>query len=170
MNIDFEKRDLIPQSQDPHWGPQPTKFDSIPIPSNLTTPLEINEWKRQVVLAVAKHYIGVPYVHHHIPALGLDCSNFTSWVYNYGLGIHINSDVHKQAETAGRKLNSNEPFQLGDLLFIHHKTTDVIAHVIIYVDKDHIIDCTIDEHDGVWLRSFKTWYKKRFAFARRIIE
>lgn len=36
------------------------------------------------------------------PGRGLDCSNFTAWVYNYGLGIKFGGDVHRQADgTAG---------------------------------------------------------------------
>ncbi len=82
------------------WGPAQRKF---PAPENYAKLSA--EWKRERIVAVATKYLGLSYQHHHIPAFkppdgkrGLDCSNFTSWVYNYGLGIKLNSDVSKQAE------------------------------------------------------------------------
>jgi len=30
-------------------------------------------------------------------AKGIDCSNFSGWNYNWALGIHLNTDIHKQA-------------------------------------------------------------------------
>ena len=178
VTSDFTKRDLIPQSQDKAWGPHPTLFDPVQVPSGFDP---IN-WKQQRILAVAKHYIGVPYIHHHIPALGLDCSNFTAWVYNYGLGIHLNSNVHTQSMTAGTKLENIpsgvqafdapfiDQFQTGDLLYIYHVHSQVVGHVIMFIDSEHVIDCTIDDHDGVWIRPIKNWYKQNFAWARRIIQ
>lgn len=168
------------------WGPKPRHypaldgFESIPI-----------HWKRQRVLAVAYNMIGLPYQHHHIPAWdppadwpwkpvaygrnskGLDCSDFTSWVYNYGLGIHLNSDVHKQAEISEiegpggegllevRTIQNDNGYddlvsnlKAGDLLFIRHKDDDVVSHVIMWVGEfgqspdgtPLVIDCTGPDH------------------------
>jgi cell wall-associated NlpC family hydrolase len=142
------------------------------------------EWKRARILAVAKHYIGLPYQHHHIPAwapqwkgkdgapqtTGLDCSNYTSWVYNYGLGVVFTGDVHMQADgpkAPGRRLEPNEAFAPGDLLFIMNRDRTMLTHVVIYVDPGHIID---DHADGVRVRAFTGWYSNSFSHARRIIE
>jgi cell wall-associated NlpC family hydrolase len=149
------------------WGPRPRHYSVID--STGTIP---NSWKRQRVLAVAYKLIGLPYQHHHIPdwdppdgwpwkpvalgrnSKGLDCSNFTSWIYNYGLGIHINADVHKQAEssTAGGP-NSDDTIELrvirddkgyddlvrklrtGDLLYIKSKNSCNVSHVIMWVGE-----------------------------------
>ncbi len=94
------------------WGPRPRKF-APPEHANGKSP----EWERARVIATALRYQGYAYRHHHIPdwnppegyhtpekgetkhaGKGLDCSNFTSFIYNQGLGISLNSDVHKQAE------------------------------------------------------------------------
>ena len=93
------------------------------------------------VIAAAQKYLELPY--KHIPADGgLDGSDFTSWVYNYGFGIRFSSHVGKQAETAGRRLDPKEELEPGDLLFQIDKQRRHIAHVVIYMGNDKIIDST----------------------------
>lgn len=169
------------------WGPRPRNYPLIDGFETLTP-----SWKRQRVLAVAQGLIGLPYQHHHIPdweppqdwpwktvaygknSKGLDCSNFTSWAYNYGLGIQINSNVKKQAAMTEVKGPDGEKFpaakvilddkgfddlvvnklKSGDLLFIKREESDDISHVIMWVgefgkspDGDPlIIDCTGSSH------------------------
>jgi len=186
VTADFEKRDLLPQSDIPKkkwsamrsWGPTARKYPEVQVPEG-KDPIA---WKRARVLAVAKRYIGLNYRHHHIPGWdpnpelnaktgrGLDCSNFTSWVYNYGLGIKFNSDIAKQADgplAPGRRLDAAEELAPGDLLFILLKDRSRVSHVIIYIDKDHIIDST---GTHVAVRNFRGWYRTHFSHARRIIE
>lgn len=172
VSSDFSYRDGLLQYSSPNyrdsWGPRPANYPMPQIPS-ACDPLK---WQQQRIVAVAEKYIGLPYKHHHVPGFddgagaGLDCSNFTSWVYNYGLGIKINSDITKQADTAGRMLAPDEPLQPGDLLFIRTVDDSRISHVVIYIDSGHIID---DHASGVKIREFKGWYKNHFAYARRII-
>jgi cell wall-associated NlpC family hydrolase len=125
-------------------------------------------------------YQGLPYRHHHIPGWnppvslvgagndgnGLDCSNFTSWVYDYGLGIKFTSDTTAQANGPGRVLAPGEAFAPGDLLFIRNLAKTKVTHVVIYIDPGHIIDC---HGNGVTVRPFQGWYKNCFDHARRII-
>lgn len=172
VHSDFSARDSLLQyssaSYNDSWGPKPTHYSAPQIPS-ACDPIQ---WQQQRIIAVAEKYIGLPYKHHHIPAfndgsgVGLDCSNFTAWVYNYGLGIAINSGITKQANTAGRQLSQGESLQPGDLLFIRTEDDSRISHVVIYVDSGHIID---DHASGVKIREFKGWYKNHFAYARRVI-
>ena len=173
VSSDFSYRDSLSQYSSPNyrdsWGPRPAHYPAPTIPSACDSV----KWQQQRIVAVAEKYIGLPYKHHHIPGfdsgdgVGLDCSNFTSWVYNYGLGIKINSDITKQANTAGRMLAPDEPLQAGDLLFIRTMNDSRISHVVIYIDSGHIID---DHASGVKIREFKGWYKNHFAYARRLID
>lgn len=179
---DFAERDALPETELPRhlwykkrqtdsWGPRAAVYPPVS-PPNDVDPLE---WQRQRVAAVAQKYIGLPYRHHHIPAWapeegpGLDCSNFTSWVYNYGLGRKFNSDVHKQAEgenAPGRRLSDGEPLVMGDLLYILKRDRSKVSHVVIYLDAQRIID----SHAGsVQVRQFKGWYKSHLSHARRLI-
>jgi len=152
------------------WGPEPRHF---PTPNGLEK--KSAEWKRQRLLAVAIRMIGLPYQHHHIPdwnppadwpwkevkygcnSKGLDCSNFTGWLYNYGLGIKLNTNVEKQAEshlidadrTNGAPIEADvitvngtdkanydllkNGLKTGDLLYIQKKNEDKVSHVIMWV-------------------------------------
>lgn len=167
------------------WGPAPRHYPPV-------RGLESRSvaWKRARVLAVAAKYIGLPYQHHHIPdwepppdwpwkqvaygrnSKGVDCSDFTSWIYNYGLGIKLSTGVVQQAnatEIAGpggdgslqletiRDTNGFDDLvrklKTGDLLYIKNNGGK-LAHVIMWVGSHGkspdnaplIIDCTGPEH------------------------
>lgn len=171
---DFAERDHWPQSAATHiardsWGPKPASYPVPVIPAGC----DAAQWQRERVVAVAMKYIGLPYRHHHVPGFdggdgpGLDCSNFTSWVYNYGLGVRLDSDIGRQAQTAGRRLAADEPLQAGDLLFIKTLDDRRVSHVAIYLDAHHLID---DHNSGVAMREFSGWYASHLAYARRVIE
>jgi cell wall-associated NlpC family hydrolase len=172
VTADFAKRDKMPQYSSAKfhdsWGPKSATYPKPQIPSNC----DPVKWQQQRIIAVAKKYIGLPYQHHHIPSysdgsgVGLDCSNFTSWVYNYGLGIKFPGGITSQANTVGRQLTESEAFAPGDLLFIRTRDDSRISHVVIYIDPLHIID---DHANGVQMREFKGWYKNHLAYGRRVI-
>jgi cell wall-associated NlpC family hydrolase len=146
------------------WGPRPLLYPAVKAPMQYS---EV-QWSRDRIVEVAKKYVGLPYLHRHIPDMGgLDCSNFSSWVYNYGLGIGVISNVEQQAQLAGRKLSFEETLEPGDLVFIYSQDKSRIAHVVIYLNQFEIIDST---NTGVEVRKFTGWYKDRFAWARRVIE
>ncbi len=170
--VDFLIRDSLPETSLPlenrpewgEWGPWPNRFPSAEIPNGLDPVV----WSRYRVEAVAKKYIGLPYRHRHIPSLGgLDCSNYTAWVYNYGLGIPIRSNIKIQSEEAGRLLEKGEGFQKGDLLFSWNKAGTRISHVVIFLAEGWVIDAA---GGGVQVRPWQGWRRKNFAWARRIIE
>jgi cell wall-associated NlpC family hydrolase len=136
---------------------------------------------------------GLQYRHHHIPAWnppsatasagtaksddedgqspeawasgrGLDCSNFTSWVYNYGLGMKLDGSVTKQyTGPNGQRVPASGPFQLGDLLYLHPESGDTTgaSHVVIYVDDNRVIDSRVDTQNvaGVQVRQREGWYR-----------
>ncbi|MEI6235119.1 MAG: NlpC/P60 family protein [Planctomycetota bacterium] len=168
------------------WGAPAKRF---PPPDNIEG--KSADWKRERVLATALHYRGVSYQHHHIPEWnppagwpwkevghgrndkGVDCSNFTSFVYNIAHGIRPSSDCSKQAELTQApgpgvghttKLTRIEKpttvaeckkvLKTGDLLFIRHAKDDEVSHVIMWVgaigvaakDVPLIIDSTGNNH------------------------
>jgi len=188
---DFAARDALPQSDtepgtwyarnwNGGWGPRASTYPRVEAPLGC----DAVEWKRARVLAVARHYLGLPYRHHHIPGWdpsaaltgaagagpGLDCSNFTAWVYNYGLGVRFTSDVHKQAEGSeapGRVLGPEEPLAPGDLLFILRGDRSTVSHVAVYAG-DGIV---VDSHAGsIAERPLAGWYVSHLSHARRLLE
>ncbi|WP_300163255.1 NlpC/P60 family protein [Solidesulfovibrio sp.] len=184
LTADFSARDRLPQSPEPQsrwyvgrgaksWGPRAADYPP-PVPPAGYDPVQ---WRRERVAATALRYVGLPYRHHHIPAydppgvgLGLDCSNFTSWVYNYGLGIRFTSAIRAQADgprAPGRRLAADEPFAVGDLLFITTKDGSRVSHVVVWLGEGRIID---SHGQGVAVRRFAGWYRDCFHHARRVIE
>lgn len=100
------------------------------------------------------------------PGRGLDCSNFTAWVYNFGLGIKFGGSVTKQyAGTAGpmgQRLPADGPFELGDLLYLHPDgNTTTASHTVIFIDDAHIIDSRLDAEGvaGIQVHPREGWYR-----------
>lgn len=148
------------------WGPLPHHYREPQIAAGKS-----DDWKRARVIAAALRYIGYHYRHHYIPdwnpppgwytprpggtrhdGKGLDCSNFTSFVYNQSLGIGFSSDVQKQAAMESVNIYGrdqiksvkiiprqdsfagwNKVLKPGDLLFIRPRHGDYISHVVIWV-------------------------------------
>ena len=145
------------------WGPPQRRYPEAPGWS--TRPVR---WLQERVLRVALHYQGLSYQHHHIPAWnppedwpwkqvksghagpGLDCSNFTGFVYNYALGVKMSTGIREQAnmeDIAGpgesgvlpvRRIDKQDydttvkQLQPADLLYIRNKRGE-LAHVIIWL-------------------------------------
>lgn len=149
-----------------YWGPAMKHFSA---PVGLAK--KSAQWSRERVIATGMRYIGYSYQHHHVPdweppadwprdpdqktpvGKGLDCSNFTAFVYNLALGIKPTGAIGAQAEMteaegpgAGRRVpvkrielpKSYEDFpkelQTGDLLFVK-STKGNVSHVVLWVGK-----------------------------------
>jgi cell wall-associated NlpC family hydrolase len=152
------------------WGVDPRKFDC---------PAEVRDkpadWKRERVIAGASRFIGYDYQHHHVPdwdppkdwkwnkccaghqSKGVDCSNFSGWNYNWGLGIHLNTGIRQQAQAASVKGERGElhakvikrpegdpdswydelcrTLQPGDLLYIMDNKRTKVTHVIMWMGE-----------------------------------
>lgn len=170
---DFPQRDRLPQTEKPvqewltccgSYGPCAQPYPMVVFPENV----DHVTWSRIRIIEAAKKWIGLPYGHHHFPAMGgLDCSNFTAFVYNYALGIRFTSRVERQANEAGRKLSRLEPLEPGDLIFLYSADLSRISHALLYVSPTEIIDAT---GPGIQIRTFEKWYKTNYAWARRLIE
>ena len=123
--------------------------------------------QERVILA-ASRFIGHIYQHHHIPdwqppahwpwhrvaygtnSKGIDCSNFSSFYYNYALGIKLDTGIRTQAERrevrgpGGRGIlriarierlpypNLVEKLEPADLLYIKNDIGRV-AHVVLWL-------------------------------------
>ena len=127
------------------------------------------KWKQERVIATGLRFLGYDYQHHHIPdwnppekwpwkdvgaghnGKGVDCSNFTAFVYNLALGIKFTSDVKLQAELTHVKVHGQEKelkierierpktyedfvreLRTGDLLFLARQNGEAF-HVVIWV-------------------------------------
>ncbi len=145
------------------WGPEPRTYPRPREPEGSTP-----ERKRERVIAVAMRFLGYGYQHHHVPdwdpprgwpwketcfgrnGKGVDCSNFTGFVFNQGFGLKLNTEVHRQSEerfattTEGERVPLRvvalpaaysqriETLRTGDLVFIKNRAGR-ISHVVIWV-------------------------------------
>lgn len=91
------------------WGPPARAYPAPRLPRQDETYL------RERVIFVAALHIGLAYQHHHLPSWvpppgwpwlpvaagengpGLDCSNFSSFVFNYALGLRLPTAIGAQA-------------------------------------------------------------------------
>jgi cell wall-associated NlpC family hydrolase len=174
-----------------NWGPSAREYPAPRIPEGVNA----QQWKRDRAIEAAVYWMekGVPYcksndefrLRGHFPArnCGLDCSNFASWVYNFGLGIQFTSDVDAQinfkrdAAGAGQYIPKGEPLKKGDLVYFKGS----VNHVGIYLDENHIIESSSRSgsrfaQGGVRItdtridRTFRTTRDNpRYLFARRPI-
>lgn len=149
-----------------HWGPAAKQFNP---PPGLST--KSPDWSRERIIAAGLLFVGYSYQHHHVPdwdppddwpryegqktpvGKGLDCSNFTAFVYNFALGIKPTGDVQKQSEMTEmtgpgpnrripvRRIELPKAFDefektllMGDLLFINN-TSGRLSHVVLWVGK-----------------------------------
>ncbi|HEY4312375.1 MAG TPA: NlpC/P60 family protein [Pirellulales bacterium] len=145
------------------WGPSPRLYPPI-----MKSPGQSLEWKRERVIATGARFIGYSYQHHHIPdwdppagwpwkvccaghnGRGVDCSNFTSFVYNQGFGIKISSGIGRQARTDHGLVEGHpvriervelptdydkrvEALHTGDLVYIRGREDGPVTHVVIWV-------------------------------------
>ncbi|HVJ64139.1 MAG TPA: NlpC/P60 family protein [Bdellovibrionota bacterium] len=184
MERDFAERDLIPQSPYGHdlpfaewqadwgaWGPPATRYPQVEVPADFVrVPGAARKWLEARVVSAAQRFLGVPFQKRHVPgAGGLDCSNFTAWVYNYALGVQVDSNIFKQSENAGRLLGAGESWRPGDLIFLLTKDHSRIVHVAIYLGGDEIIDLARADRE-VRIHKIEGRYVRDFAWARRVIE
>lgn len=135
------------------------------------------EWKQERLVASAARFIGYEYQHHHVldwdppqdwpwikcctgkQGKGVDCSTFTTWNYNWALGIHLHAAIAVQAarveeEAAlpeGRVMMRAEviarpegrpdewydqivsQLKPGDLLYIRDTENGAVGHAIMWV-------------------------------------
>lgn len=147
------------------WGPVPRHYPPAPAAEGKSA-----EWRRERAIAVALRFVGYGYQHHHIPdweppegwpwketcagknGKGVDCSNFTGFVFNQGFGIRMNTEIGRQAERLEAEVGpEGRPHRLervelpeayedrvrtlrtGDLLFIRGKPGGRVTHVVLWV-------------------------------------
>ncbi len=162
------------------WGPPAAQYPAPILPK--ADPVYL----RERVIAVAARQIGLAYQHHHIPSWvppagwawravtagangpGLDCSNFTSFVFNYALGIRLPTGIALQAETLtlpgpggagclragritlGHYAGLKTSLAPADLIYIRDHQGGGIGHVVMWLGEvgqsadgvPLVIDCT----------------------------
>lgn len=122
------------------------------------------------VVALARQYIGCPYVYGASGPRSFDCSGFTSFIYKQ-MGVSIPRGASGQYK-AGTPV-SRENLQLGDLVFIADPAYTAgypVSHVGIYVGNGQFIHASSYRGEGITTSSLFTGrYGTYYAGARRFV-
>jgi cell wall-associated NlpC family hydrolase len=132
--------------------------------SNTKTPAD--KIDNQKMMDVILGYLGTPYVYGGDSKSGIDCSAFTSAVYDQSVSV-------KLPRTAADQVKEGTPVSFGDLKFgdlMFFNTTGANpSHVGIYIGDDLFAHAS--EAFGVTISSIESsYYKTRYTEARRIVE
>jgi|GEM_PF-906583 len=114
----------------------------------------------------AMSFYSTPYRFGGTSPNGLDCSAFVQKVFRAN-GIYLPRDSRSQARY-GYKVSLSE-LKPGDLLFFKTYRND-ISHVGIYIGDGKMIHATTRGGEVLISRINDPYYRKRFVFAKRIIE
>lgn len=118
------------------------------------------------VVAMAKRYLGTPYVYGGSSPSGFDCSGFTSYVYRQ-LGYSINRTAHAQLSN-GVAVSRNE-LRPGDLVMFKRAGSSTVHHVGIYAGDGMMIHSP-QTGDVVKYTNINTgYYNNVYYAARRIV-
>jgi cell wall-associated NlpC family hydrolase len=120
----------------------------------------------QKMMDVILGYLGTPYVYGGESKSGIDCSAFTSAVYNQSVNVQLPRTAADQVKE-GTPV-SFEDLKFGDLMFFNTTGANP-SHVGIYIGDDLFAHAS--EAFGVTISSIESsYYKKRYTEARRIVE
>lgn len=90
------------------------------------------------VVAIARQYVGYPYVWGAAGPNAFDCSGFTQYVYGRA-GISLSRTAASQYGTPGTRIGSYGGLQPGDLMFFAGTDGPGITHVGIYAGNGQMI-------------------------------
>jgi cell wall-associated NlpC family hydrolase len=138
---------------------------SRPAPTGRYTNITPAGLNRDRVLLDVVSNLGVPYLYGGRSKEGMDCSGFTSLVYENAAHRLLPRTVEGQYRT-GRDVE-NDSLQFGDLVFFD-TTGESPSHVGIYIEDDLFAHASVGS--GVTISSLEsTYYRKRYVGARRIV-
>jgi hypothetical protein len=125
-----------------------------------------NSRKAQILLSMARQYVGVPYVWAGRSPNGFDCSGFIYYVFDQlGYGLPRMADSQFEVGIPVSR-NSLEP---GDLVFFETYEPGP-SHVGIYIGNDQFIHASSGAGHVTVTPLSKAYYRDRYLGARRILK
>ena len=125
-----------------------------------------NSRKAQILLSMARQYVGVPYVWAGRSPSGFDCSGFIYYVFDQlGYGLPRMADGQFEVGIPVSR-NSLEP---GDLVFFETYEPGP-SHVGIYIGNNQFIHASSGAGHVTVTPLNKTYYRDRYLGARRILK
>lgn len=123
------------------------------------------------IAATAKNQVGKEYVLNASGPDEFDCSGLVYYVLNEcGIAVDRKDCAGYAQNEDWSKIESLSDVKAGDILFFHSANSSDIQHAGIAVSSKNMIDAS-SSHRKVTERRFQTnYWKKHFAFARRVVE
>ena len=118
------------------------------------------------IVALAKQYLGTPYVLGGNGPSSFDCSGFTKYIYAQ-FGYTLNRTATDQLQN-GVSVSRSE-LQPGDLVFFKYNTSKPVSHVGIYIGNGEFIHASTNRY-VVQIDQMNTGhYANVYVYARRIL-
>ncbi|WP_294515590.1 C40 family peptidase [uncultured Intestinimonas sp.] len=118
------------------------------------------------IVALAKQYLGTPYVLGGNGPSSFDCSGFTKYIYAQ-FGYSLNRTATDQLQN-GVSVSRDE-LQPGDLVFFKYNTSKPVSHVGIYIGNGEFIHASTNRY-MVQIDQMNTGhYANVYVYARRIL-
>lgn len=118
------------------------------------------------LVALAKQYLGTPYVLGGNGPSSFDCSGFTKYIYAQ-FGYSLNRTATDQLQN-GVSISRDE-LQPGDLVFFRYRTSKPVSHVGIYIGGGEFIHASTNRYVVQIDQMNSGHYANVFVYARRIL-
>ena len=118
------------------------------------------------IVALAKQYLGTPYVLGGNGPSSFDCSGFTKYIYAQ-FGYTLNRTATDQLQNGVS--SSRDELQPGDLVFFKYNTSKPVSHVGIYIGGGEFIHASTNRYMVQIDQMNSGHYDNVFVYARRIL-
>lgn len=118
------------------------------------------------IVALAKQYLGTPYVLGGNGPSSFDCSGFTKYIYAQ-FGYTLNRTATDQLQN-GVSISRDE-LQPGDLVFFRYRTSKPVSHVGIYIGGGEFIHASTNRYVVQIDQMNSGHYDNVYVYARRIL-
>lgn len=118
------------------------------------------------LVALAKQYLGTPYVLGGNGPSSFDCSGFTKYIYAQ-FGYSLNRTATDQLQN-GVSISRDE-LQPGDLVFFRYRTSKPVSHVGIYIGGGEFIHASTNRYVVQIDQMNSGHYDNVYVYARRIL-
>ena len=117
------------------------------------------------IVALAKQYLGTPYVLGGNGPSSFDCSGFTKYIYAQ-FGYTLNRTATDQLQN-GVSISRDE-LQPGDLVFFRYRTSKPVSHVGIYIGGGEFIHASTNRYMVQIDQMNSGHYDNVYVYARRV--
>ena len=118
------------------------------------------------IVALAKQYLGTPYVLGGNGPSSFDCSGFTKYIYSQ-FGSSLNRTATDQLQN-GVSVSRDE-LQPGDLVFFKYRTSKPVSHVGIYIGGGEFIHASTNRYVVQIDQMNSGHYANVYVYARRVL-